>query len=126
MENFAYFSNISLYYLIAQERYSYSNFDRQFLKDFGYDQRLHRDDREHFKARGLHVNDEVCFTVSSRHISALRDPSATTDTVFKFYKPVSKPSQTHEWASRQDVCDVIESQQGGHRLKIHARGSCNV
>lgn len=41
-----------------KERYSYSNFDRQFLKDFGYDQRLHRDDREHFKARGLHVNDE--------------------------------------------------------------------
>jgi len=49
-----------LYFLSAQERYSYSNFDRQFLKDFGYDQKLHRDDREHFKARGLHVNDEVC------------------------------------------------------------------
>jgi len=55
----ARFDNIDLFDLITQERYSYSNFDRQFLKDFGYDQKLHRDDREHFKARGLHVNDEV-------------------------------------------------------------------
>jgi len=52
--------------LTAQERYSYSTFDRQFLKDFGYDQKLHRDDREHFKARGLQVNDEV-FSISMQH-----------------------------------------------------------
>ena len=57
-------ANICFCDMTAQERYSYSNFDRQFLKDFGYDQKLHRDDREHYKARGLHVNDEVCSVTS--------------------------------------------------------------
>jgi hypothetical protein len=50
-----------------QERYSYSTFDRQYLKDFGYDQKLHRDDREHDKARGLNVNQEEM----SKPVSAL-------------------------------------------------------
>ncbi|KAK2154346.1 hypothetical protein LSH36_270g03060 [Paralvinella palmiformis] len=41
-----------------KERYSSSNYDRLFHLDYGYNNKLHRCDREHDKLRGLHVNDE--------------------------------------------------------------------
>ena len=36
-----------------------STYDRINRVVLGYDQKLHRDDREHAKSRGLVVNDEV-------------------------------------------------------------------
>ncbi|XP_046359894.1 uncharacterized protein C5orf49 homolog [Haliotis rufescens] len=39
-------------------RYSNSTYDRLFKQDEGYNNKLHRDDREHAKLRGLTVNDE--------------------------------------------------------------------
>ncbi|XP_030872679.1 uncharacterized protein C5orf49 homolog [Leptonychotes weddellii] len=36
-----------------------SLYDCVFNKSPGYDQKLHRDDREHAKSLGLHVNEEV-------------------------------------------------------------------
>jgi len=41
-----------------QERYSTSTYDRLFHQDYGYNNKLHRDDREHAKSRGLVVNVE--------------------------------------------------------------------
>ena len=41
-----------------QERYSSSTYDRLFQQDYGFNNKLHRDDREHAKSRGLKVNDE--------------------------------------------------------------------
>merc|ERR1711976_183318 len=41
-----------------QERYSSSTYDRLFHQDFGFNNKLHRCDRDHAKSRGLHVNDE--------------------------------------------------------------------
>ena len=38
-----------------------SRYDRQFHKAEGYNNKLHRDDRENAKSRGLTVNDEVIF-----------------------------------------------------------------
>ncbi|XP_028255133.1 uncharacterized protein C5orf49 homolog [Parambassis ranga] len=35
-----------------------SNYDRMFHQAEGYDMRLHRDDRTHFKGRGLQINQE--------------------------------------------------------------------
>jgi len=48
----------TIYNAEKKERYSRSVYDRLFMKDFGYNQYLHRDDREHIDARGLSVNDE--------------------------------------------------------------------
>jgi len=42
----------------AKDRYSHSTYDRLFHQDFGFNNKLHRCDREHAKSRGLHVNDE--------------------------------------------------------------------
>ncbi|XP_046576864.1 uncharacterized protein C5orf49 homolog [Haliotis rubra] len=39
-------------------RYSSSTYDRLFKSDDSYNNKLHRDDREHAKLRGLTVNDE--------------------------------------------------------------------
>lgn len=36
-------------------------YDRLFRKENGYNNKLHRDDREHAKSRGLTVNNEVGF-----------------------------------------------------------------
>ncbi|KAF1381370.1 hypothetical protein PFLUV_G00153230 [Perca fluviatilis] len=33
-------------------------YDQVFQQEEGYDMRLHRDDRKHFKARGLDINEE--------------------------------------------------------------------
>jgi len=40
------------------DRYPKSTFDRLFKKDLDYNNKLHRDDREHAKSRGLTVNNE--------------------------------------------------------------------
>ncbi|OWF55231.1 uncharacterized protein C5orf49 homolog isoform X2 [Mizuhopecten yessoensis] len=40
------------------ERYPYSTYQRLFRKQDGFNNKLHRDDREHAKSRGLKVNDE--------------------------------------------------------------------
>ncbi|XP_069112583.1 cilia- and flagella-associated protein 90-like isoform X2 [Argopecten irradians] len=40
------------------ERYPYSTYQRMFRKENGYNNKLHRDDREHAKSRGLKVNEE--------------------------------------------------------------------
>ncbi|XP_033754661.1 uncharacterized protein C5orf49 homolog isoform X2 [Pecten maximus] len=40
------------------ERYPYSTYERMFRKEIGFNKKLHRDDREHAKSRGLKVNDE--------------------------------------------------------------------
>ena len=42
-----------------QDRYSHSTYDRLFHQDFGYNNKLHRCDREHAKSRGLTVNEEA-------------------------------------------------------------------
>ncbi|XP_070575390.1 cilia- and flagella-associated protein 90-like [Ptychodera flava] len=42
---------------------SHSTFDRLFNKEEGYNNKLHRCDREHAKSRGLHVNDEETIKV---------------------------------------------------------------
>ncbi|KAM8841311.1 cilia- and flagella-associated protein 90 isoform 2-T2 [Spinachia spinachia] len=36
-----------------------STYDRVFHQAEGYDMRLHRDDRRHFKGRGLDINEEM-------------------------------------------------------------------
>ncbi|KAF6039250.1 C5orf49 [Bugula neritina] len=41
-----------------QEKYSTCEFDRIFNQEPGYNQYVHRCDREHAKSRGLHVHDE--------------------------------------------------------------------
>lgn len=41
-----------------EEKYANSTYDRLFREDKGYNNKLHRDDREHAKSRGLTVNDE--------------------------------------------------------------------
>lgn len=41
-----------------QHRYSDSTYDRLFQQDYGYNEKLHRDDREHAKSRGLTVYNE--------------------------------------------------------------------
>ncbi|XP_063441433.1 cilia- and flagella-associated protein 90-like isoform X1 [Mytilus trossulus] len=41
-----------------QDRYPNCTYDRLFRKEFGFNNKLHRDDREHAKSRGLVVNDE--------------------------------------------------------------------
>ncbi|XP_005101312.1 uncharacterized protein C5orf49 homolog [Aplysia californica] len=41
-----------------KNHYPGSRYDRQFRKVDGYNNKLHRDDREHAKSRGLTVNDE--------------------------------------------------------------------
>ncbi|GFO24032.1 hypothetical protein PoB_005053700 [Plakobranchus ocellatus] len=41
-----------------KEHYPGSRYDRLFAKVDGYNNKLHRDDREHAKSRGLTVNDE--------------------------------------------------------------------
>ncbi|XP_060074573.1 cilia- and flagella-associated protein 90-like [Ylistrum balloti] len=43
---------------VAEERYPYSTYQRLFRKQVGFNNKLHRDDREHAKSRGLKVNDE--------------------------------------------------------------------
>lgn len=58
LNNLCLFSNSSITF-ISQERYKSSTYDRLFLKDFTFEQALHRDDREHAKSRGLRVNEEV-------------------------------------------------------------------
>ena len=40
-------------------KYADSTYDRLFRKDLNYNNKLHRDDREHAKSRGLTVNSEV-------------------------------------------------------------------
>jgi len=40
------------------DRYSHSTYDRLFHQDYGFNNKLHRCDREHAKSRGLNVNDE--------------------------------------------------------------------
>ncbi|XP_052060685.1 uncharacterized protein C5orf49 homolog isoform X2 [Mytilus californianus] len=40
------------------DRYPKLTYDRLFRKEFGFNNKLHRDDREHAKSRGLVVNDE--------------------------------------------------------------------
>lgn len=42
-----------------QNRYPRSTYERLFRKEYGYNNKLHRDDREHAKSRGLVVNSEV-------------------------------------------------------------------
>lgn len=42
-----------------QDRYPRSTYERLFRKEYGYNNKLHRDDREHAKSRGLVVNKEV-------------------------------------------------------------------
>lgn len=42
----------------VQDRYSHSTYDRLFHQDFGFNNKLHRCDREHAKSRGLSVNSE--------------------------------------------------------------------
>lgn len=42
-----------------KERYGGSEYDRLFNQAEGYNQYLHRCDREHAKSRGLKVNQEV-------------------------------------------------------------------
>ncbi|CAD5115456.1 DgyrCDS4428 [Dimorphilus gyrociliatus] len=44
--------------LDKKERYKSSTYDRLYLKNFSFEQALHRDDREHAKSKGLRVNDE--------------------------------------------------------------------
>ncbi|XP_074646155.1 cilia- and flagella-associated protein 90-like [Tubulanus polymorphus] len=39
-------------------RYNRSTYDRLFTPNEGYNNKLHRDDREHAKSKGLLVNDE--------------------------------------------------------------------
>lgn len=41
-----------------KDRYPKLTYDRVFRKEFGYNNKLHRDDREHAKSRGLVVNNE--------------------------------------------------------------------
>ncbi|XP_061166653.1 cilia- and flagella-associated protein 90-like isoform X1 [Saccostrea echinata] len=41
-----------------KERYPRSTYERLFRKEYGYNNKLHRDDREHAKSRGLIVNEE--------------------------------------------------------------------
>lgn len=41
-----------------KERKGHDTYDRLFRKEDGYNNKLHRDDREHAKSRDLHVNDE--------------------------------------------------------------------
>ncbi|XP_022343045.1 cilia- and flagella-associated protein 90-like isoform X2 [Crassostrea virginica] len=41
-----------------QNRYPRSTYERLFRKEYGYNNKLHRDDREHAKSRGLVVNSE--------------------------------------------------------------------
>lgn len=41
-----------------QDRYPKLTYDRLFRKEYGFNNKLHRDDREHAKSRGLLVNDE--------------------------------------------------------------------
>ncbi|XP_062583030.1 cilia- and flagella-associated protein 90-like isoform X2 [Saccostrea cucullata] len=41
-----------------QDRYPRSTYERLFRKEYGYNNKLHRDDREHAKSRGLVVNQE--------------------------------------------------------------------
>lgn len=41
-----------------KEKYSSSTYDRMFNVDYGFDNKLHRCDREHAKSKGLTVNDE--------------------------------------------------------------------
>eukprot|EP00105_Crassostrea_gigas_P015461 XP_011432465.1 PREDICTED: uncharacterized protein C5orf49 homolog isoform X1 [Crassostrea gigas] len=41
-----------------QDRYPRSTYERLFRKEYGYNNKLHRDDREHAKSRGLVVNKE--------------------------------------------------------------------
>ncbi|KAL8620399.1 hypothetical protein ACOMHN_058733 [Nucella lapillus] len=41
-----------------KERNAHDTYDRLFRKVDGYNNKLHRDDREHAKSRGLRVNDE--------------------------------------------------------------------
>ncbi|KAK3085710.1 hypothetical protein FSP39_007635 [Pinctada imbricata] len=40
------------------DRYPRSTYERLFRKELGYNNKLHRDDREHAKLRGLTVNNE--------------------------------------------------------------------
>ncbi|XP_059169740.1 cilia- and flagella-associated protein 90-like [Physella acuta] len=42
----------------GKDHYPGSRYDRLFHKDNGYNNKLHRDDRDHTKSRGLRVNDE--------------------------------------------------------------------
>ena len=44
---------------VFQDRYPKLTYDRLFRKEYGFNNKLHRDDREHAKSRGLLVNDEV-------------------------------------------------------------------
>jgi hypothetical protein len=44
---------------LFQDRYPKLTYDRLFRKEYGFNNKLHRDDREHAKSRGLLVNDEV-------------------------------------------------------------------
>ncbi|XP_048745277.1 cilia- and flagella-associated protein 90-like isoform X1 [Ostrea edulis] len=41
-----------------QNRYPRSTYERLFRKEYGFNNKLHRDDREHAKSRGLVVNNE--------------------------------------------------------------------
>ncbi|XP_076470569.1 cilia- and flagella-associated protein 90-like [Babylonia areolata] len=41
-----------------KEKNAHHTYDRLFRKVDGYNNKLHRDDREHAKSRGLQVNDE--------------------------------------------------------------------
>jgi len=47
-----------------------STYDRLFHMESGYNNKLHRDDREHAKSRGLKVHDEV----SKNTVVAVVDP----------------------------------------------------
>ena len=56
-------------FALSQERKGYDTYDRLFRKQDGFNNKLHRDDREHAKSRGLHVNDEVRSVFKSFHAS---------------------------------------------------------
>ena len=54
--------------LCIQERYTTCEFDRIFNQPEGYNQYVHRCDREHAKSRGLKVNAEVYFYYIFRNV----------------------------------------------------------
>jgi len=62
--------HIRLFSYLLFQIMSGSTYDRLFHMESGYNNKLHRDDREHAKSRGLKVHDEV----SKNTVVAVVDP----------------------------------------------------
>jgi len=70
-----------------KEHYPGSRYDRQFSKQEGYNDKLHRCDREHAKSRGLTVNAE----------EVVKDVPTLCSTIYGHYidKHVDHPDRKH-------------------------------